>query len=60
MCAAEGDQLKDPVITVLLSITANLWWSSLRCASQIVFSGVLRHLKLESRPLSLIELFEVG
>ncbi|QNJ23976.1 hypothetical protein SynMITS9220_02698 [Synechococcus sp. MIT S9220] len=25
MCAAAGDQLKLPVITVLLSITANLW-----------------------------------
>ena len=27
VCAAEGDQLNDPVITVLLSITANLWCS---------------------------------
>ena len=25
--SAEGDQLNDPVITVLLSIPANLWWS---------------------------------
>ena len=24
VCAAEGDQLNDPVITLLLSITANL------------------------------------
>ena len=30
MCAAEDDQLKDPVITVLLSIRANLWWSLCR------------------------------
>jgi hypothetical protein len=27
VCAAAGDQLKEPVITVLLSITANLSWS---------------------------------
>ena len=45
MWAAEGDQLNDPVITVLLSITANLWWTSLRCASQPGSSGMLMFLK---------------
>ena len=45
VCAAEGDQLKDPVITLRLSITANLWWTSLRCVSQLGFSGMLMLLK---------------
>ena len=37
--------MKDPVITILLSITANLWSTSLRCASQLGFSGMLMPLK---------------
>ena len=33
--------------------------TSLRCAFQIVFSGTLRHLKPEFKPLSLIGLDEI-
>ena len=43
--AAEGDQLNDPVITLRLSMTANLWWASLRSVSQLGFSGMLMPLK---------------
>ena len=46
--------MKDPVITVLLSITANLWWSLSRSAAQLGFSGMLRASEPESKPFSLI------
>ena len=57
--AAEGDQLKLPVITVLLSITANL--SGLRSSStaQFGFSAMLRCRKPEFKPLSLVGLGEM-
>ena len=54
VCAAEGDQLKLPVITVLLSITANLWCSLSPRLSLTGFSGILKCPKPEFKPLSLI------
>ena len=51
VCAAEGDQLKDPVSTVLLSITANFWCRALRWVSQLAFSGTLRALQPVVEPL---------
>ena len=50
VCAAEGDQFHEPVITFRLSITANLSWTSLRCASKPGFSWILTPLKLFVEP----------
>ena len=46
--------MKLPVITVLLSITANLWWSLSPRQSLPGFSGMLRASEPEFKPLSLI------
>ena len=43
--AEEGDQLNEPVITVLLSITVNLWWTSSRWVFQPGVSWILTPLK---------------
>ena len=59
VCAAEGDQLKDPVITILLSITANLWCSLSPRLSLTGFSGTLKCPKPDSKPFSLIGLDEM-
>ena len=53
--AAEGDQLNDPVITVLLSITANLCGWGLRSAAQAGFSVFLWVLEPLVEPEALIE-----
>ena len=46
--------MKLPVITVLLPITANLWWSLSPCLSLTGFLGDLRASEPEFKPLSLI------